>query len=34
VGDTLYGLKHCLAGRRGRIETLLMQKQVDAFWRG
>ena len=30
LGKDAQHLKHRLAGRRGRIETLLMQKQVDA----
>src|SRR5262249_32636199 len=30
LGKDAQHLKHGLAGRRGRIETLLMQKQVDA----
>ena len=30
LGKYAEHLKHRLAGRRGRIQTLLMQKQVDA----
>src|SRR5262249_43822531 len=30
LGKDTEHLKHRLAGRRGRVETLLMQKQVDA----
>jgi hypothetical protein len=30
LGKDAEHLKHDLAGRRGRVETLLMQKQVDA----
>jgi hypothetical protein len=30
LGKDAKHLKHGLAGRRGRIETLLMQKQVNA----
>src|SRR6266487_547505 len=30
LGKDAEHLKHGLAGRRGRVETLLMQKQIDA----